>query len=136
MAVVNLGNIKHAPIINLFSDIKHVWSDKEHVGKTVKLDVPFVFSPNKTYLVFVRSKRGKVVIDEKEVSVDAIVIFTNRIKGFSSSGGAPFNFTGNDYSFGITLPTIGDTAGELGVYIARPTKTSAASLFDVCVCEL
>lgn len=134
MAVVNLGNIKHAPIINVFSDIKHVWSD-EHVGKSVKLDVPFVFSENKTYIVFVRSKSGKVIIDGSEVSVDAIEIFTNRIKGVSSSGGAPFNFTGNDYSFGITLPTSGDTA-ELGVYIARPTKTSAASLFDVCVCEL
>lgn len=135
MAVVNLGNIKHAPIINVFSDIKHVWRDDEKVGKSVKLDVPFVFSPNKTYLVFVRSKSGKVIIDGKEVSVDAIEIFTNRIKGVSSSGGAPFNFTGNDYSFGITLPTSDDT-GELGVYIARPTKTSAASLFDVCVCEL
>lgn len=135
MAVVNLGNIKHAPIINVFSDITHVWRDDEHVGKIVKLDVPFVFSPNKTYIVFVRSKSGKVMIDEKEVPVDAIEIFTNRIKGFSSSGGAPFNFTGNYYSFGITLPVTGDT-DELGVYIARPTKTSAASLFDVYVCEL
>lgn len=134
MAVVNLGNIKHAPIIKVFSDIKHVWSD-EQVGKAVKLDVPFVFSKNKTYIVFVRSKSGKVIIDGSEVSVDAIEIITNRIKGISSSGGAPFNFIGNDYSFGITLPTIGDTA-ELGVYILRPTKTSAASLFDVCVCEL
>ena len=135
MAVVNLGNIKHAPIINVFSDIKYVWSD-EHVGSSVKLDVPFVFSPNKTYLVLVRSKSGKVIIDKKEVSVDAIEIFTNRIKGVSSSGGAPFNFTGNDYSFGITLPTTTSDNAELGVYIARPTKTSAASLFDVCVCEL
>lgn len=135
MAVVNLGNIKHAPIINVFSDIKHIWRDDEHVGRIVKLDVPFVFSPNKTYLVFVRSKSGKVIIEGNEVSVDAIEIFTNRIKSFSSSGGAPFNFTGSSYSFGITLPTSGDT-GELGVYIARPTKTSAVSLFDVCVCEL
>ena len=135
MAVVNLGNIKHAPIINVFSDIKHVWRDEEKVGKSVKLDIPFVFYQNKTYIVFVRSKGGKVIIDGSEVSVDAIEIFTNRIKGFSSSGGAPFNFTGNDYSFGITLPTSGDT-NELGVYISRPTKTSAASLFDVCVCEL
>lgn len=134
MGVVNLGNIKHAPIINVFSDIKYVWSD-EHVGTSVKLDIPFVFYPNKTYIVFVRSRSGKVIIDGSEVSVNAIEIFTNRIKGVSSSGGAPFNFTGNDYSFGITLPTIGDT-DELGVYIARPTKTSAASLFDVCVCEL
>lgn len=134
MGVVNLGNIKHAPIINVFGDIKHVWSD-EHVGTSVKLDIPFVFDQNKTYIVFVRSRSGKVIIDGSEVSVGAIEIFTNRIKGVSSSGGAPFNFTGNDYSFGITLPTIGDS-GELGVYIARPTKTSAASLFDVCVCEL
>lgn len=135
MAVVNLGNIKHAPIINVFSDIKHVWRDDEHVGKTVKLDIPFVFSTNKTYIVFVRSRSGKVNIDGSEVSVNAIEIFTNRIQGVSSSGGAPFNFTGNGYSFGITLPTIGET-GEMGVYIARPTKTSAASLFDACVCEL
>ena len=134
MAVVNLGNIKHAPIINVFDDIKHVWSD-EPVGTSVKLDIPFVFYQNKTYIVFVRSRSGKVTIDGSEVSVNAIEIFTNRIKGVSGSGGAPFNFTGNYYSFGITLPTIGDT-GELGVYIARPTKTSAASLFDVCICEL
>lgn len=134
MAVVNLGNIKHAPIINVFSNIKYVWSD-EHVGASVKLDIPFVFSTNKTYIVFVRSRSGKVMIDGSEVPVGAINIFTNRINGVSGSGGAPFNFTGNDYSFGITLPTIGET-GEMGVYIARPTKTSAASLFDVCVCEL
>lgn len=134
MAVVNLGNIKHAPIITVFGDIKHVWSD-EHVGVSVKLDIPFVFSQNKTYIVFVRSRSGKVIIDGSEVSVNAIEIFTNRIKGVSSSGGAPFNFTGSDYSFGITLPTVGET-GEMGVYIARPVKTSAASLFDVCVCEL
>lgn len=134
MAVVNLGNIKHAPIINIFSDIKHVWSD-EHVGTSVKLDIPFVFSEDKTYIVFVRSRSGKVIINEEEVAVDAIEIFTNRIHGVSSSGGSPFNFTGNDYSFGITLPTTGEI-GELGVYIARPAKTSAASLFDVCVCEL
>ena len=134
MGVVNLGNIKHAPIINVFSDIEYVWSD-EHVGISVKLDIPFVFREDKTYLVFVRSRGGKVIIDGSEVSVNAIEIFTNRIKGVSSSGGSPFYFTGTDYSFGITLPTIGET-GELGVYIARPTKTSAASLFDVCVCEL
>lgn len=134
MGVVNLGNIKHAPIFKVYSRITHVWSG-EPVGKTIKLDIPFVFSSNKTYIVFIRSYSGKVTIDSGEVPVNAIKIFTNRVKGISFSGGVPFNFNKIDYSFGITLPTFGDT-GELGVYIARPPETSAASLFDICVCEL
>lgn len=135
MAVVNLGNIKHAPIVKIFHGIKHVWLAEEAGGASVKLDIPFVFSPNKTYIVFIRSYNGKVTTDEGEISVRAIKLLTNRIQGMSLSGGEPFNFLNNDYSFGVTFPTSSAT-GEMGVYIVRPSETDAASLFDVGIYEL
>lgn len=136
MGVVNLGNIKHAPIVKLFRGIQHVWSDAEKPGgDSIKLDIPFVFSKNKTYLVLIRSYSGKVTTDDGEISVRAIKIFTNRIGGASLSGGIPFNFLNNDYSFGITFPNY-SVNGDIGVYIVRPEETDAVSLFDVGIYEL
>lgn len=135
LGVVNLGNIKHAPIVKIFRGIKHVWSAGGAGGISVKLDIPFVFSPNKTYIVFIRSYSGKVTTDEGEIPVRAIKLFTNRVQGTSLSGGEPFNFLNKDYSFGVTFPTPSST-GDLGVYIVRPQETDAASLFDVGIYEL
>lgn len=135
MGIVNLGTIKHAPIVKTFHEIKHVWSDEEPAGSSIKLDIPLVFSPNKTYIVFIRSYSGKVTTGDAEISVKAIKLLTNRISGISLSGGVPFNFLNLDYSFGVTLPTY-SAAGDLGVYIVRPAETDAVSLFDVGIYEL
>lgn len=136
MAIVNLGNIKHAPVFKIFNEIKHVWSDEERVGSSIKIDIPFVFSKNKTYLVLIRSYSGKVTTEDgAEISVKAIKLLTNRFQGVSLSGGQPFKFLNLDYSFGITFPTSSAT-GDLGVYIVRPEETDAVSLFNVGIYEL
>ena len=89
MGVVNLGNIKSKPIFRLFKDIKHIWSDEE-VGSFVKLDIPFVFSENKTYIVLLRSIDGSVTVDGNKINVKAINLSTNMERSISLSGGASF----------------------------------------------
>lgn len=135
MAVVNLGNIKRPPICNVFKGIKHTWSDEEAVGSAVKLDIPFVFSPNKTYLVFIRSISGKVVTGGGEIDVNAIAVLTNRIGDTNLSGGSVFSPVAGKTSFGISIPNYAAPGGP-AVYIIRPQVTDAVSIFDVGVCEL
>ena len=135
MAVVNLGNIKRPPICNVFKGIKHTWKDEEAVGTAVKLDIPFVFSPNKTYLVFIRSISGKVTAGDSEIDVSAITVLTNRIDSTNLSGGSVFIPVAGKTSFGISIPDYSEPGGP-AVYIIRPQVTDAVSLFDVGVCEL
>ena len=135
MAVVNLGNIKHPPICNVFKGIKHTWTDAEAVGKPVKLDIPFVFSKNKTYLVFIRSVSGTVATDNGNIDVSAIAVLTNRIDSTNLSGGSVFSPVAGKTSFGISIPDYSAPGGPV-VYIIRPQVTDAVSLFDVGVCEL
>lgn len=135
MAVVNLGNIKRPPICNVFKGIKHTWTDEEAVGSAVKLDIPFVFSQNKTYLVFIRSISGKVATGGGEIDVSAITVLTNRIDGTNLSGGSVFTPDEGKTSFGISIPVYSAPGGP-AVYIIRPQVTDSVSLFDVGVCEL
>lgn len=135
MAVVNLGSIKRRPICKVFRNIKHTWTAEEAVGSPVKLDIPFVFSPNKTYLVFIRSISGKVTTDAGEIDVSATTVLTNRINGANLSGGSIFSPVAGKTSFGISIPDYSASDGP-AVYIIRPQVTDAVSLFDVGVCEL
>lgn len=135
MGVVNLGNIKSKPIFRLFKDIKHVWSDEEKVGAFVKLDIPFAFSENKTYIVLLRSKDGSVEVDGNKIQVKAINISTNMERSISLSGGASFAVSATRISYAVTFPNYSEPDGP-GVYILRPTETSAASLFDAGIYEL
>lgn len=135
MGVVNLGNIKNKPIFRLFRDIKHVWSDEENVGAFVKLDIPFVFSDNKTYIVLLRSIDGSVEVDGKKIQVKAINISTNMMKSISLSGGGSFAVSETHISYAVTFPSSSGPDGP-GVYVLRPKETSAASLFDAGIYEL
>lgn len=135
MGVVNLGNIKNKPIFRLFKDIKHVWSDEEKVGTFVKLDIPFVFSEDKTYIVLLRSIDGSVEVDGSKIHVKAINISTNMERSISLSGGASFAVASTRISYAISFPSYSEPDGP-GVYILRPSETSAASLFDVGIYEL
>lgn len=135
MGVVNLGNIKSKPIFRLFKDIKHIWSDEETVGSFVKLDIPFVFSENKTYIVLLRSKDGNVTVDGNKINVQAINLSTNIERSISLSGGATFAVSATRISYAISFPTYSGSDGP-GVYILRPKETSAASLFDAGIYEL
>jgi hypothetical protein len=135
LGIVNLGNIKSKPIFRLFKDIKHIWSDEEAVGSFVKLDIPFVFSENKTYIVLLRSVDGTVTIDGNTINVKAINLSTNMERSISLSGGASFAVSTTSISYAISFPNYSEPGGP-GVYILRPTKTSAASLFDAGIYEL
>lgn len=135
MGVVNLGNIKNKPIFSSFKDIKHIWSDEEKVGTFVKLDIPFVFSENKTYIVLLRSKDGSVTVDGNKINVKAINLSTNMEGSISLSGGASFAVSETRISYAVTFPTYSDPDGP-GVYVLRPKETSAASLFDAGIYEL
>mgnify|MGYP000069585166 CR=1 FL=1 len=135
MGVVNLGNIKNKPIFRLFKDIKHVWSDEEKVGAFVKLDIPFVFSEDKTYIVLLRSIDGSVEVDGKKIQVKAINLSTNMERSISLSGGASFAVSETRISYAVTFPTYSGSDG-IGVYVLRPKETSAASLFDAGIYEL
>lgn len=135
MGIVNLGSIKRQPICTVFKGIKHTWTDEETVGKAVKLDIPFVFSKNKTYLVFIRSISGTVTTDNGDIDVSAITVLTNRIDSTNLSGGSVFSPVAGKTSFGISIPDYSATGGP-AVYIIRPQVTDAISLFDVGVCEL
>lgn len=135
MGVVNLGNIKNKPIFRLFKDIKHIWADEENVGTFVKLDIPFVFSENKTYIVLLRSIDGSTTVDGNKINVNAINLSTNLEKSISLSGGAKFAVSDTHISYAITFPTYSGPDGT-GVYILRPKETSAASLFDAGIYEL
>lgn len=134
MGIVNLGNIKSKPIFRLFKDIKHIWSDEE-VGSFVKLDIPFVFSENKTYIVLLRSIDGSVTIDGNKMNVKAINLSTNMERSISLSGGPSFAVSATRISYAITFPTYSGPDGT-GVYILRPKETSAVSLFDAGIYEL
>ena len=135
MGVVNLGNIKNKPIFRLFKDIKHTWSDEEKVGTFVKLDIPFVFSENKTYIVLLRSIDGNVTVDGTKMNVDAINLSSNMERSISLSGGAKMSVSATHISYVISFPTYSGPDGT-GVYILRPKETSAVSLFDVGIYEL
>lgn len=135
MGVVNLGNIKNKPIFRLFKDIKHTWTDEEKVGTFVKLDIPFVFSENKTYIVLLRSIDGSITVDGNKVNVNAINLSTNLEKSISLSGGGRFAVSETHISYAITFPTYSGPDGT-GVYILRPKETSVASLFDAGIYEL
>lgn len=135
MGVVNLGNIKNKPIFRLFKDIKHTWSDEEKVGTFVKLDIPFVFSEDKTYIVLLRSIDGNVTVNESTIHVNAINLSTNIERSISLSGGPSFAVSGTHISYAITFPTYSGPGGT-GVYILRPKETSAVSLFDAGIYEL
>lgn len=135
MGVVNLGNIKNKPIFRLFKDIKHVWSDEEKVGTFVKLDIPFVFSEDKTYIVLLRSINGSVEVNGKKIQVNAINISTNMERSISLSGGASFAVSETSISYAVTFPTYSGSDGP-GVYVLRPKEASAASLFDAGIYEL
>jgi hypothetical protein len=135
LGVVNLGNIKNKPIFRLFKDIKHTWSDEEKVGTFVKLDIPFVFSENKTYIVLLRSIDGNVTVDGTKMNVDAINLSSNMERSISLSGGAKMSVSATHISYVISFPTYSGPDGT-GVYILRPKETSAVSLFDVGIYEL
>jgi len=135
LGVVNLGNIKSKPIFRLFKDIKHIWSDQELVGSFVKLDIPFVFSENKTYIVLLRSIDGSVTVDGNKINVKAINLSTNMEKSISLSGGASFAVSATHISYAISFPNYSGPDGP-GVYILRPKETSVASLFDAGIYEL
>lgn len=134
MSTVNLGTIKHAPIVRFYGQIKHVWKEEEAAGNLVKLDIPFTFEQNKTYIVLIRSYSGTVNIDGSDVSVSAIDLLTNRLRGIALSGGVPFPAFGINVSFAVTFPDY--SSGTPAVYILRPQKTDAASLFAVGIYEL
>lgn len=135
MAVVNLGDIKRPPKVNQFNGIKHTWTNEESVGKAVKLDIPFVFSPNKTYIVFIRSYSSKVNIDSGEITVRAVDVLTNYLNGTIFSGGKVFHAISNDASFGISFPDYSSPDGP-GIYILRPNETDAVSFFNIAIYEL
>lgn len=135
MGVVNLGNIKNKPIFRLFKDIKHTWSDQEKVGTFVKLEIPFVFSENKTYIVLLRSIDGSVEVDGSKINVNAINLSTNMERSISLSGGARMGVSETHISYAITFPTYSGSDGT-GVYILRPKETSVVSLFDAGIYEL
>lgn len=135
MGVVNLGNIKNKPIFRLFKDIKHTWSAEEKVGTFVKLDIPFVFSENKTYIVLLRSIDGSVEVDGSKINVNAINLSTNMERSISLSGGARMAGSETHISYAVTFPTYSGPNGT-GVYILRPKETSAVSLFDAGIYEL
>lgn len=135
MGVVNLGNIKNKPIFSLFKGIKHIWSDEEKVGTFVKLDIPFVFSENKTYIVLLRSIDGSVEVDGNKIQVKAINISTNMERSISLSGGASFAVSETRISYAVTFPSSSGPDGP-GVYVLRPKETSVASLFDAGIYEL
>lgn len=135
MGVVNLGNIKNKPIFRLFKGIKHTWSDKEKVGTFVKLDIPFVFSEDKTYIVLLRSIDGNVTVNESKIHVNAINLSTNMESSISLSGGPSFAVSATHISYATTFPTYSGPDGT-GVYILRPMETSAVSLFDAGIYEL
>lgn len=135
MGIVNLGNIKNKPKFRLFKEIKHVWSDEEKVGEFVKLDIPFVFSEDKTYIVLLRSKDGSVEVSGNKIQVKAINISTNMEKSISLSGGNSFAVFGTNLSYAVTFPSSSGPDGP-GVYVLRPKETSAASLFDAGIYEL
>lgn len=135
MAVVNLGNIKRAPKVKQFNGIQHTWKDEEKPGKAIRLDIPFVFSNNKTYIVFIRSYSGTVKIDGREISVRAVDVFTNYLNGTIFSGGKTFLAISNEASFGISFPDYSSPDGP-GIYILRPNETDAVSLFNIAIYEL
>lgn len=135
MGVVNLGNIKNKPIFRVFKDIKHTWSEEEKVGTFVKLDIPFVFSENKTYIVLLRSIDGSVEVDGSKINVNAINLSTNMERAISLSGGARMAVSDTHISYAVTFPTYSGPNGT-GVYILRPKETSAVSLFDAGIYEL
>lgn len=135
MGIVNLGNIKNKPIVRIFKDIEHIWSNEEKVGSFVKLDIPFVFSENKTYIVLLRSKDGSATVDGNKINVKAINLSTNIERSISLSGGACFAVSETHISYAITFPSSSGQDGP-GVYILRPKETSAVSLFDAGIYEL
>lgn len=135
MAVVNLGNIKRAPKVKQFNGIQYKWKDEEKPGKAVRLDIPFVFSKNKTYIVFIRSYSGNVNIDGSEISVRAVDVLTNYLNGTIFSGGKTFRAISNDASFGISFPDYSSPGGP-GIYILRPNETDAVSFFNIAIYEL
>lgn len=135
MSTVNLGNIKRPPKVNQFNGIKHTWTNEEAVGSAVKLDIPFVFSRNKTYIVLIRSYGSNVTIDDDEISIRAVDVLTNYSNGTIMSGGAPFRAISNDAAFGISFPDY-SASGDPAVFIVRPRETDAVSLFNVVIYEL
>ena len=135
MGTVNLGNIKNKPIFRLFKDIKHTWSDDEKVGTFVKLDIPFVFREDKTYIVLLRSIDGSVTVDGSTTRVNAINLSTNMERSISLSGGGRMAVADTHISYAISFPSYSGADGP-GVYILRPKETSAVSLFDVGIYEL
>lgn len=135
MGVVNLGNIKNKPIFRLFRGIQHTWSDEEKVGTFVKLDIPFVFSENKTYIVLLRSTAGVVTVDGNKIQARAIDLATNMEYAISLSGGARMAVSSTYISYAISFPNYSGGDGP-GVYILRPKETTAVSLFDAGIYEL
>ena len=132
MGVVNLGSIKNAPISKLYT-VQKKWAGESSGGR-IKLDVPFEFNKNKTYVVFIRSVSGSVTIENNEVAVAAIDILTNDLLGVVLSGGKVFTGVGSNVAFGITFPNEG--VGGYGIHIAKPGSTGVASIFNVGVFEL
>lgn len=135
MGVVNLGNIKNKPIFRLFKNIKHIWSDDEKIGTFVKLDIPFVFREDKTYIVLLRSIAGSVTVDGSAIQVSAINLSTNMEQSISLSGGGRMSVSDTYISYAISFPNYSGEDGP-GVYILRPKESSAASLFDAGIYEL
>ena len=132
LGVVNLGTIKNAPKITPFINIKHYWKDEEKVGEFVKLDIPFTFDRNKTYIVLIRSNPGTVEIGGESVAVPAIKVITNRIQNLALSGNTPFSAVGTDFT--LTFPDY--SLDSPGIYILRPEGTEKAAIFSVAIYEL
>ena len=133
MGVVNLGSVKSAPKFHTVSGTI-IWGSTE-VAKPAKINTSFVFRKDRTYLVFVRSNKGDVMIGEERVSVNAINVMTNNVaKGIALSGGQVFTEFYMNLAFGVTIPEEGNDG--FGVYLVRPVSTDAASLFYLGIYEL
>ena len=135
MPVVKLGSIKNAPIEHHFFAIPVYWSDS--INKA-RINVPYDFKKNRTYIALVRGEKGTVQIEGSPVLIESSNVLTNFVSNndlSTLSGGNVFDASASvSFSFGISFPV--EIEHEYGIYVRKTRDGSVASIFSVVIYEL
>ena len=135
MGVVSLGSIKHAPKIVFEGNVSVIWPDSSVRFTSVgTLDIPIEMSPNKTYIVALRSISGTVNVGGEDVSANVMSISADdHGVGLKMYGGGKF-IDSTGFAYTVVIPT--PRNGRYTIDVGRPNDAGKASLFRVRVIEL
>lgn len=112
-----------------------LWPDSSlRFSATGIIDMPVELDVNKTYVVALRSIKGKVTVEGQDVNVDVMSIATDNYgSSLKVFGGGKF-IDNTDFAFAVMIPQ--PKNGAYTISVSKASNAVVASLFHIRVIEL